>query len=184
MDWRHAQNVHGREHSRTECAHGGRVGVQSVHDRDPFGTESVHGQKHPPSCTISVTGDSLPCTLFALFCTRWEPDGDEKCARRGHSLPRLLLVRVRSSPYALLGIPGQDGARRVRFPSRTGVHRCGVSRSGRKAGVEVRVERLADGGPDAGAHAVRARYHGAGSWEGGAAWAYARTPGKAPSKRP
>ncbi len=61
----------------------------------------------------------------------------------------------------------------VRFPSRTGVHRCRVSRSGRKAGVEVRVERLADGGPDAGAHAVRARYHGAGSWEDGAAWAYA-----------
>lgn len=104
--------------------------------------------KHPPSCTISVTGDSLPCTLFALFCTRWEPDGDEKCARRGHSLPRLLLVRERSSTCALFGIPGQDGARRVRFPSRTGVHRCGVSRSGRKAGVEVRVERLADGGPE------------------------------------
>lgn len=53
----------------------------------------------------------------------------------------------------------------------------------RKAGVEVRVERLADGGPDAGAHAVRARYHGVGSWEGGAAWAYTRTPGKAPSRR-
>lgn len=120
-------------------------GVQSVHDRDPFGTESVHGQKHPPSCTISVTGDSLPCTLFALFCTRWEPDGDEKCARRGHSLPRLLLVRERSSPCALLGIPGQDGARRVRFPSRTGVHRCGVSRSGKRAWRSVWSALLTEG---------------------------------------
>ena len=101
--------------------------------------------KHPPSCTISVTGDSLPCTLFALFCTRWEPDGDEKCARRGHSLPRLLLVRERSSPCALFGIPGQDGARRVRFPSRTGVYRCGVSRSGKRAWRSVWSALLTEG---------------------------------------
>ena len=158
-------------------------GVQSVHDRDPFGTESVHGQKHPPIVHNFRHGRLPTMYAFRPFLytvgTRWGREVRTAGAFFAAFTPR-------PSTFLTVRAPWHPRARRRASCTLSVPNGCPPLRglSFRKAGVEVRVERLADGGPDAGAHAVRARYHGVGSWEGGAAWAYTRTPGKAPSRRP